>query len=57
VKDDSDDQNDGRMDRPVTDQAWRLDNLYYITDKSGRRVKFTMNPAQRALFDRCTTRM
>jgi hypothetical protein len=33
------------------DQQWRLNNLYYITDKSGRRVKFTMNPAQRALFD------
>jgi hypothetical protein len=29
---------------------WRLNNLYAITDKDGRRVDFTMNTAQEALF-------
>jgi hypothetical protein len=31
-------------------QLWRLNNLYTITDKNGRRVTFTMNSAQEALF-------
>jgi hypothetical protein len=31
-------------------RLWRLNNLYQITDKSGRRVTFTMNSAQEALF-------
>jgi hypothetical protein len=33
------------------DPRWRLNNLYVITDKHGRRVTFTMNSAQLALFD------
>jgi hypothetical protein len=33
------------------DPWWRLNNLYFITDKAGRRVKFTMNTAQATLFD------
>jgi hypothetical protein len=33
------------------DRLWRLNNLYIITDKAGRRVTFTMNSAQRALLD------
>jgi hypothetical protein len=33
------------------DRRWRLNNLYVITDKEGRRVKFAMNSAQAALFD------
>lgn len=32
------------------DQWWRLNNLYYITDKNGRRVLFRMNEAQALLF-------
>lgn len=32
------------------DQFWRLNNLYYIIDKSGRKVIFRMNAAQRFLF-------
>ena len=32
------------------DWRWRLNNLYYITDKDGRRVKFEMNWAQERLF-------
>jgi hypothetical protein len=38
----------------LTDQwaepLWRLNNLYVITDKDGRRVDFSMNTAQEALF-------
>ena len=33
------------------DQLWRLNNLYFVTDKDGRRVKFVMNSAQAALFE------
>src|SRR6266436_4947786 len=33
-----------------TDRLWRLNNLYQITDKNGRRVTFTMNSAQEALY-------
>jgi len=32
------------------DRRWRLNNLYFITDKEGRRVRFEMNAAQLALF-------
>src|ERR1700730_15728906 len=31
-------------------RRWRLNNLYFITDKQGRRVKFQMNSAQEALY-------
>jgi hypothetical protein len=31
-------------------RLWRLNNLYVITDKNGRRIKFTMNSAQEALY-------
>jgi hypothetical protein len=31
-------------------RLWRLNNLYQITDKNGRRVTFTMNSAQEALY-------
>lgn len=34
----------------LDDQMWRLNNLYYIIDKSGRKVIFRMNAAQRLLF-------
>lgn len=30
---------------------WRLNNLYYIVDKQGRKVKFNLNWAQRQLYD------
>lgn len=33
------------------DWRWRLNNLYWITDKEGRRVQFKMNWAQEELFD------
>ncbi len=34
-----------------SDWRWRLNNLYLITDKEGKRVPFRMNWAQEALFD------
>ncbi len=34
-----------------SDWRWRLNNLYYITDKKGRKVKFVMNGAQERFFD------
>jgi hypothetical protein len=34
-----------------SDPRWRLNNLYAITDRNGRRVTFTMNSAQAALFE------
>lgn len=34
-----------------TDPRWRLNNLYYITDKTGTKTQFKMNWAQEALFD------
>lgn len=35
----------------LRDWRWRLNNLYWITDKAGKRVQFKMNWAQEALFD------
>lgn len=34
----------------LSDQMWRLNHLYYIIDKKGRKVLFRMNAAQRLLF-------
>lgn len=34
-----------------SDQRWRLNNLYWITDKEGRRTLFELNWAQEALFN------
>lgn len=34
-----------------SDQRWRLSNLYWITDKEGKRVKFEPNWAQLELLD------
>lgn len=33
------------------DPRWRLSNLYWITDKHGRRVQFRMNSFQQFLYD------
>ena len=35
----------------LDNQWWRLNNLYWITDKRGRRVKFKLNWAQKYLFN------
>jgi hypothetical protein len=34
-----------------SDWRWRLNNLYYITDKEGRKVLFKTNWAQESFFD------
>lgn len=34
-----------------SDARWRLSNLYWITDKEGRRTQFQLNWAQEALFN------
>ena len=39
-----------RVAGPCSRRLWRLNNLYTITDKNGRRIKFTMNSAQEALY-------
>jgi len=33
------------------ERRWRLENLYWIRDKAGRKVRFRMNRAQADLFD------
>lgn len=39
------------MDSPqLADPRWRLNNLYFITDKEGKRVEFRLNWAQEELF-------
>lgn len=35
----------------LAEQAWRLNNLYWITDKDGHRVQFRLNWAQKEFFD------
>lgn len=34
-----------------SDWRWRLNNLYWITDKDGKRIPFQMNWAQESLFN------
>lgn len=45
----SDKPQDARLEELLTDQWWRLNNLYYIKDKNGRKVLFRLNWAQRDL--------
>ncbi len=35
----------------LADQGWRLNHLYCITDKNGKKIPFTMNHAQQAFFE------
>lgn len=35
----------------LSDRFWRLNNLYYIIDKRGQKIKFKMNWAQQAIYD------
>lgn len=39
------------VSQALSDPRWRLNNLYFITDKGGKRVKFEMNWAQESLFN------
>lgn len=36
--------------KALSDPLWRLNHLYYITDKKGKRIKFKLNWAQSELF-------
>lgn len=40
----------------LKDWRWRMDNLYFITDKEGRTIKFNMNMAQKHFFLNMHTR-
>ena len=35
----------------LKDQLWRLNNLYYITNKEGKQVKFKMTLEQLEYFE------
>lgn len=39
-----------RLTELLGNRRWRLDNLYYITDEKGRKIRFNMNYAQKLLF-------
>jgi len=39
-----------RLAGQFADQLWRLNNLYYITDKQGKRVLFRLNDKQLQLY-------
>ena len=34
----------------LADKDWRLNNLYWITDKEGKPTRFRMTPEQREYF-------
>lgn len=40
-----------KIKRKLSDRWWRLNNLYYIKDKRGVKVKFNPNWAQQDLYD------
>jgi hypothetical protein len=35
----------------MVNKSWRMNNLYYVSDKAGRRVRFKPNWAQQLLYD------
>lgn len=39
------------LKKKLSDRYWRLNNLYYIQDKHGKKVKFKLNWAQQKLYD------
>jgi hypothetical protein len=39
-----------QLEQTIGDQWWRLNNLYYITDKKGRKVKFKPNIVQTMFY-------
>lgn len=39
-----------KIEDKLSDQEWRINNLYYIKNKKGKKVLFKMNWAQRMLF-------
>lgn len=43
--------NAAELKRQMADQGWRLNNLYYITNKDGQKVRFRMNWAQEEFWE------
>ena len=41
---------EAELQEKMKDQFWRLNNLYWIIDENGNRVKFQMNAVQKVLF-------
>jgi len=39
-----------RFAQLLSDQEWRLDNLYWVVDEHGQEVQFKLNPTQRFLY-------
>ncbi len=39
------------LQQNLCSRVWRLNNLYYITDEKGRKIKFRLNIAQQKLLD------
>lgn len=35
----------------LSDWRWRINNLYFITDKNGKKIKFKLNEAQMVFFE------
>lgn len=42
--------------KKFADKKWRLNNLYYIKDRLGNKIKFVMNAAQEEFFDNMHSR-
>lgn len=42
--------------KKFADKKWRLNNLYYIKDRLGNKIKFVMNAAQEDFFDNMHSR-
>ncbi len=41
----------GENHNPLLDPLWRINNLYYIVDKQGRKIIFKLNWAQKDLYE------
>ncbi|KDN11109.1 hypothetical protein [Gilliamella sp. Imp1-1] len=42
--------------KKLSNKLWRLNNLYYITDKAGKQIRFMMTPEQLEYFEGMHTR-
>lgn len=40
----------------LSNKLWRLNSLYYITDKEGKQIRFQMTPEQLEYFESMHTR-
>lgn len=43
------------IEQHLSDQSWRLNNLYHIIDAEGKKVVFVMNDAQKKLYENIHT--